>query len=389
MRTGTLAPLALTAEEETVLIKSSTNYHHNEDRLKSDAAPDVFLGGSTNPTTWRADIAIPTLEKWGISFYNPQVTIWTPDLIEPENRRKEEACVLFFVIDSQTRAVASSIEVAYIAGHDPKKLVLVINPYKPGQCISNEPISPEEYLELNSNQEMLRELVVRRSVPISNEVLSGLHQTRAIITGDSSVPISYQQELLLNDDKKSFDLRDIYVDGISSLRTNWRNKVISMLKRAKVTYYMPQNNLNVRLYNQSLLESSRVLLFFIASESRSLATMTLAAHYIGLGYNIVLYIKELKDGCTIENDRLTKIAVNDYNRGRYYLRDVAKLNKIPVFDDLENATRFTIEKLKSVGIDPAQSLAVPNNYLKTLGIRSFINFQHKLLAICMLFALFS
>lgn len=34
-------------------------------------APEVFLGGSCNPTTWRADTAIPTLDKLGISFYNP------------------------------------------------------------------------------------------------------------------------------------------------------------------------------------------------------------------------------------------------------------------------------------------------------------------------------
>lgn len=33
--------------------------------------PEVFLGGSCNPTTWRADVAIPTLKTLGISFYNP------------------------------------------------------------------------------------------------------------------------------------------------------------------------------------------------------------------------------------------------------------------------------------------------------------------------------
>lgn len=33
--------------------------------------PEVFLGGSCNPTTWRADVAIPTLNNLGISFYNP------------------------------------------------------------------------------------------------------------------------------------------------------------------------------------------------------------------------------------------------------------------------------------------------------------------------------
>jgi hypothetical protein len=32
---------------------------------------EVFLGGSCNPTTWRADTAIPELQKYGITFYNP------------------------------------------------------------------------------------------------------------------------------------------------------------------------------------------------------------------------------------------------------------------------------------------------------------------------------
>lgn len=35
------------------------------------AAPEVFLGGSCNPTTWRADVAIPLLNQLNISFYNP------------------------------------------------------------------------------------------------------------------------------------------------------------------------------------------------------------------------------------------------------------------------------------------------------------------------------
>lgn len=32
---------------------------------------EVFLGGSCNPTTWRADTAIPELQKHGITYYNP------------------------------------------------------------------------------------------------------------------------------------------------------------------------------------------------------------------------------------------------------------------------------------------------------------------------------
>lgn len=46
----------------------------SKDELKPtdcNSAPEVFLGGACNPTTWRADVAVPTLKKLGISFYNP------------------------------------------------------------------------------------------------------------------------------------------------------------------------------------------------------------------------------------------------------------------------------------------------------------------------------
>jgi hypothetical protein len=42
----------------------------------------VFLGGSCNPTTWRKDTAIPALDVAGISYYNPQVEDWSPELID-------------------------------------------------------------------------------------------------------------------------------------------------------------------------------------------------------------------------------------------------------------------------------------------------------------------
>lgn len=55
------------------------NNFNNEKSINTDTgptppdvnAPEVFLGGSCNPTTWRADVAIPALDKLGISFYNP------------------------------------------------------------------------------------------------------------------------------------------------------------------------------------------------------------------------------------------------------------------------------------------------------------------------------
>lgn len=181
-------------------------------------------------------------------------------------------------------------------------------------------------------------------------------------SGSSIDSILNSQDHLLNDDAESFDLRDIYLGGSCVLRTNWRNDVIPLLEQENMTYHMPQlhetlqnghlhdiilscsppsgngnesmpcstktietsssndsgigtgpsksgcrsqHNANRRLFNPSLLESSRVLLFVISNRTRSLAPMTLAAHCIGLGYNIVLCIQMLDDGCTIGRDQVS------------------------------------------------------------------------------------
>lgn len=50
---------------------------------------------------------------------------WYPELIELENYAKQNSEILFFVVDNQTRAIASMIEVAFLASN--RKLILVIN----------------------------------------------------------------------------------------------------------------------------------------------------------------------------------------------------------------------------------------------------------------------
>ena len=74
----------------------------------------VFLGGSCNPTTWRKNIAIPLLNRAGISYFNPQVDEWHDGLVAIEAKNKEEATVLLYVIDGQTRSLASMVEIAEV-----------------------------------------------------------------------------------------------------------------------------------------------------------------------------------------------------------------------------------------------------------------------------------
>lgn len=176
--------------------------------------------------------------------------------------------------------------------------------------------------------------------------------------------------------------KDVYLGGSCYLRTKWRTLVaIPYLESQGLTYHLPLLHESIpsnskdglyngqwqNLYNPVVLESSKVLLFFISNETRSLAPMTLAAHCIGLMYNVVLCIQMLPDKCIIGNElvsgffflsirslktflsnsQLTRTAVKDYNRGRSYLLDLAKSLNVPVFDDLQPALECVVQRVKN------------------------------------------
>ena len=52
--------------------------------------------GSCGPTVWRSDLVIPFLKKRGITYYNPQRSQWTCDMIGEEAQAKEVIDFLFF-----------------------------------------------------------------------------------------------------------------------------------------------------------------------------------------------------------------------------------------------------------------------------------------------------
>ncbi|XP_047543386.1 uncharacterized protein LOC125075711 isoform X6 [Vanessa atalanta] len=152
----------------------------------SEASPpppcEVFLGGSCNPTTWRSDIAIPMLKKMGITYFNPQVDDWSTELIEVEHRAKAEARALLFVLDSETRAVAASVEAAHLAAA-PRDLLLVLRPYSRHQNIGRETISDQEYIELSRARATLQEAVERRGLPAFTDIPAALRCARAVLRG--------------------------------------------------------------------------------------------------------------------------------------------------------------------------------------------------------------
>ncbi|KAK5650835.1 hypothetical protein RI129_001864 [Pyrocoelia pectoralis] len=441
---------------------------------------EVFLGGSCNPTTWRTDTAIPELQKHGITYYNPQKSIWGPELVAEEHDAKQSASVLLFVLDSQTRSVAGMIEVAYLVASD-RCVVVVAHPYELGQSIMGEELSyrltSREYVDLVSGQMTLLSLLKNQGVKVHANLTSALQRTTSILkysynlaeeqvttklrklreifdsydvdgTGKlhlndvldayyrltnktlqiaelysylssskieaNKMKISFEEFCSLvaefssdgcntiTDDWASQPLQrqcstnnnthcdmldmhnncngglqddrdleafviDIYLGGSCSSQSTWReNIVIPILKKHGLTYYNPaireangDNDtdptkgtyfgkeivVNVENWNKAI-ENSKVVLFVVTNDTRSLTTMILAAHYIGINRsNLILCIQSLPS--TYEgHEQLTTQAIKDYNRGRVYLSDLAKRKKIPVFDNIAEAAQCAISKCR-------------------------------------------
>ncbi|XP_067120344.1 uncharacterized protein raw [Centruroides vittatus] len=451
---------------------------------------EVFLGGSCNPTTWRTDIAIPMLKKIGITYYNPQVAHWGPELMEMENQAKQNAEIMFFVIDNQTRSVASMIEAAHIAGTD-RKLILVIHEFEGNEIkVMGERLTEKELKDLKQGQRFLQDLVERKGIPVFRNIPNALTCAARLIrekiypqdlnVNDIANPIkmpyvhlgdklmklrevfddldsanlgeisledvcmaykiltcqeltmstlkskvAHQNNSLINhfemdkinpqDIKVNFDqfccimmefrsqmdngpkmledvaskasdifcsllqpmvklvdwilprhnsetddfsdnyqfaasCRDIYLGG-SGFPSTWREKVaIPLLKKHGLTYFSPQEEpWNKRLIplEAAAMENSRILLFVITKDTRSLAQMTIAGHYVGFGCQMVLCIQYLEDNVEINGEKLSNQAVKDYNRGRVYLSDLANRAGIPVFEDLEEAVNCAAQKCLS------------------------------------------
>lgn len=116
----------------------------------------IFLGGSCDPTTWRKDIVIPALEAAGIGYFNPQISNWSAEWAKRvEDPTKRSSGTFLFVIDGQTRAIASMLEaVGYMARG--RELYLVVQDMPDGTNIRGQVVTGSELGDLNRAREYVR-----------------------------------------------------------------------------------------------------------------------------------------------------------------------------------------------------------------------------------------
>jgi len=103
---------------------------------------------------------------------------WDPSLIQLEETAKTEADVLLFVIGSQTRAIASMIEVAELAA-DPnsnKRLVVVVQDVPANASLGDEKVGPSQLKDLNRGRAYLAKCLDRHGVPAMSDVATGVRE---------------------------------------------------------------------------------------------------------------------------------------------------------------------------------------------------------------------
>lgn len=158
--------------------------------------------------------------------------------------------------------------------------------------------------------------------------------------------------------RRGSSVRDVYLGG--SANGSWRQDVaVPLLKKHGLSYFNPQCVAR-RLMPMwaAAIDNSRVVLFVILGNSRSLAAMNEAAFYIGqpTGHtSVVLVVQSISAGATVTGDAysnldqgevLSELALKDYNRGRSYLSDIANRVGVPVFDNVAEAVQCVVDKCK-------------------------------------------
>ncbi|XP_076454700.1 uncharacterized protein LOC143289567 [Babylonia areolata] len=161
------------------ILPSKQGNKERRKRRESSSNFQVFLGGScgssTCPTRWRQEEAIPFFKQHNITFYNPQVNTWRPELIELEDRAKQVAELLLFVIDNQTRAVVSLCEVAYLVGCHRQIMVMFTNLKSDITCVNEETLTEREREDLRRGRKVLIDLIERNGIPVFSDMTSTLN----------------------------------------------------------------------------------------------------------------------------------------------------------------------------------------------------------------------
>lgn len=124
--------------------------------------------------------------------------------------------------------------------------------------------------------------------------------------------------------------------------TTWRRDIARpMLDHAGVTYFDPQLGPGEWTEEREPIEmqakdEAEVLLFVITGETRGVATVAEIAYYMALNRKLALVVNDISGSASAaERD--------DLNRGRIFVRTMARKHNVPVFATIEEAVQYAID----------------------------------------------
>lgn len=330
---------------EAVMYVEALRTHLLRDKAQRDThslANHVFLGGSCSPTTWRRDLIIPMLENANITYFNPQVDHWIPALVHQEAVAKKLAKVLLFVVDDQTRALASLIEIMELMLMA-RCLVLVIRSIPLGATITGMTINNEERLDLNNCRDYVRQMARDKGIRVFDDIAEGGRYLLTVCNDPEMVSDGPVQVMRSSAVLKPF----VYMGGGRSPDCLWRQTVARTLSRARVAYHNPVESRSEAADSRALADSS-VILYVIDSDSRGVRAMLESVRMVSAQkkkkcFIVINDIPQHHNKAGIS----TKAELKDYNRARAYLSDCMSRHGFVVYRDLDLAVHYIINAVQN------------------------------------------
>jgi hypothetical protein len=140
-------------------------------------------------------------------------------------------------------------------------------------------------------------------------------------------------------------------------RTTWRTDIaIPILEAAGVPYFNPQLPEGAwtpahQYVEMEVKDAADVWLFVFTGDTRGVASIGEVAYRIGSGRKIALMMEDIPETAQFEGRTISESERNDLNRGRVYLRAMAEAHQIPVFDNVADAARHTVELAQQAALE--------------------------------------
>ena len=146
--------------------------------------------------------------------------------------------------------------------------------------------------------------------------------------------------------------KQVFLGGACG-NTTWRRDIaIPMLKAAGITYYDPQLGMGEWTTDYEATEmhykdEADVMLWIISDTTRGIASIAEAAYYIAEKRPLALAMNFLPDDALINGNPIDTIERDDINRGRIFVRTMAKERGVPLFETVEGAVNHAIQMIQT------------------------------------------